>query len=421
MTVKVGRTAERQVGSELDVDRVRADFPILERTVRGRRLAYLDSAATAQKPRAVIDAVEGFYRRQNANVHRGVHALGEEATAVYDRARVAAQRFLNAALAEEIVFTSGTTAGINLVAQAWGGAHLRPGDEIVLTTYEHHSNLVPWQLAAQRAGAVLRVVPLPPDGRFDLDAYDRLLSERTRVVAVSHVSNVLGTVTPVAEVAARAHRRGALVVVDGAQSAPHVPVDVQALDCDIFVCSGHKLYGPMGIGILYGRAEVLERTPPWQTGGGMIERVTFEATTFAAPPARFEAGTPPVAEAAGLLAALEYLERLGLERIAAHERELLAYATKQLGLVPGLRLVGTAPGKLGVISFLLGQVHPHDLATVVDACGVAVRAGHHCAQPLMAALGITATVRASLGLYNTADDVDQLVDALHEARARFRV
>jgi cysteine desulfurase/selenocysteine lyase len=404
----------------LDEARVRADFPILERPVRGTRLAYLDNAATAQKPRVVVETLMEFYLRHNANVHRGVHVLSEEATQAYDGAREVARRFLGAASAEEIVFTSGTTAGINLVAQAWGPANLRAGDEILLTTFEHHSNLVPWQMVAHRTGAEIRVLPIRDDGSLDLSACDRLLTSRTRMVAVSHVSNVLGTVSPLPELVRRAHRVGALVLVDGAQSAPRLPVDVRELNCDFFACSGHKLYGPTGIGILYARAELLAHMPPWITGGGMIERVTFEATSFAPPPTRFEAGTPPVAEAAGLAAALEYLERIGLEPIAAHERALRAYAEDRLAEVPELRVLGTAPGKLGVISFVLGTIHAHDVATVLDAKGVAVRAGHHCAMPLMQRLGVPATVRASLGIYNTRADVDQLVDALHEARARFR-
>jgi cysteine desulfurase/selenocysteine lyase len=387
--------------------------------VRGRRLAYLDSAATAQKPVQVIEAVRQFYLSSNANVHRGVHLLSEEATDAYDRARERIQRFLGAASPEEIVFTHGTTAGLNLVAASWAGVRLRPGDEIVLTTMEHHSNIIPWQQAAARAGAVLKVVPNLPDGALDLPAFRRLLGPRTRIVAVSHVSNVLGTLAPVREMAALAHDAGAILVVDGAQSAPHVPVDVTALGCDFFACSGHKLYGPTGIGVLYGKRELLEAMPPWQTGGGMIEEVTFEKTTWAPPPARFEAGTPPIAGAVGLAAAADFLEELGWEGIIAHEAALLGYATEQLVQVPGVRLHGTAPGKLGVISFTVDGIHPHDVATVLDAGGVAVRAGHHCAQPLMRHLGITATVRASLGLYNDAADVDQLIEGLHETHRRF--
>jgi cysteine desulfurase/selenocysteine lyase len=403
----------------LDVTRVRADFPILERLIRGRRLAYLDNAATAQKPLVVADAVHDFYTAHNANVVRGVHLLGEEATGAYERAREVVRRFLNAASPEEIVFTHGTTAGLNLIAQAWGGANLHVGDEIVLTMMEHHSNIVPWQMVAHRTGAVLRVVPLTSDGSVDMEAYRGLVTARTKVVAVSHVSNVLGSVAPVVEMAAVAHRVGAIVVVDGAQSVPHMAVDVRALDCDLFVFSGHKLYGPTGVGVLYGKRALLDRMPPWQTGGGMIETVTFEATTWAPPPARFEAGTPPIASVIGLAAAIEYLDGLGIDAIADHEEALLDYATTTLAEVPGLRLFGTAPGKLGVLSFVLGEIHPHDLGTILDAQGVAVRAGHHCAQPLMKHLRLPATVRASLGLYNTREDIDQLVAGLDDARRRF--
>jgi len=422
VTVAVTRTGAQAANRPLvplDVERVRADFPILARQVRGRRLAYLDSAATAQKPAAVIDAIAGFYRTSNGNIARSVHQLGEEATAAYERSREAVRRFLNAGSSDEIVLTAGTTASLNLVAQTWGAATLQPGDEVLLTLMEHHSSIVPWQLVAHRAGAVIRVVPLTGDGALDLDGYRSLLSPRTRVVAVSHVSNVLGTVNPVAEMAALAHRAGAIVVVDGAQAVPHLPVDVRALGCDFYAFSGHKLYGPTGIGALYGRKQLLDRMPPWQGGGGMIETVAFEGSTWAPPPARFEAGTPPIAEAAGLAAAIEYLERLGFDAIASHEQDLLAYATARLGEVPGLRVFGTVPGKIGVLSFVLGEIHPHDLGTILDANGVSVRAGHHCCQPLMRHLNVQATVRASLGLYNDRKDIDQLVDALQEARQRF--
>ena len=403
----------------LDVARVRADFPILERLIRGRRLAYLDNAATAQKPLVVADAVHDFYTAHNANVVRGVHLLGEEATGAYERTREVVRRFLNAGSPEEIVFTHGTTAGLNLVAQAWGGANLQAGDEVVLTVMEHHSNIVPWQMVAHRTGAVLRVVPLTADGSVDMEAYRSLVTARTRVVAVSQVSNVLGTVAPIVEMAAIAHKVGAIIVVDGAQSVPHMSVDVRALDCDVFVFSGHKLYGPTGVGVLYGKRALLDRMPPWQTGGGMIETVTFEATTWAPPPARFEAGTPPIASVIGLGAAIEYLDGLGIDAIADHEAALLDYATMVLEEVPGLKLFGSAPGKLGVLSFVLGEIHPHDLGTILDAGGVAVRAGHHCAQPLMKHLRLPATVRASLGLYNTREDIDQLVAGLDDARRRF--
>lgn len=414
-----GQAASRTQRPPLDVERVRGDFPILGRQVRGRRLAYLDSAATAQKPQAVIEAISDFYRTKNANTARSVHLLSEEATAAYERARTVARRFIGAESTDEIVFTSGTTAGINLVAHAWAGASLRAGDEILLTLMEHHSNIVPWQMVAHRTGAQIRVVPLTPDGALDLDAWQSLLSPRTRIVALSHVSNVLGTVNPIADLVAQAHRVGAIVAVDGAQGVPHLPVDVRALGCDFYAFSGHKLYGPTGVGVLYGRRALLERMPPWQTGGGMIETVSFDGTTFAPPPARFEAGTPPIAGAVGLAVAMEYLEGLGLDVIGAHEHVLLEYATASLAEIPGIRLFGTTPGKAGVLSFVLGEIHPHDLGTVLDVSGVSVRAGHHCAQPLMKHLRLPATVRASFGLYNTRQDVDQLVEGLHEARRRF--
>jgi cysteine desulfurase/selenocysteine lyase len=409
----VSLAVQRHV-APLDVERIRADFPILDRQVRGRRLAYLDSAATAQKPLVVVDAIRDFYLTSNANIARSVHQLGEEATAAYERTREVVRRFVNAESADEVVFTAGTTASLNLVAQAWGAATLQAGDEIILTLMEHHSNIVPWQMVA-----VLRVVPLTPDGALDMDAYRGLLTSRTRIVALSHVSNVLGTVNPVAEMTDLAHRAGAVVVVDGAQAVPHIPVDVRGLDCDFYAFSGHKLYGPTGIGVLYGRKKLLDRMPPWQGGGGMIETVTFDATTWAPPPTRYEAGTPPIAEAVGLMAAIGYLQQIGFEAIREHEEGLLAYATDRLAEIPGLRLFGTAPGKIGVLSFVLGEIHPHDLGTILDANGVSVRAGHHCCQPLMKHLKLPATVRASLGIYSTREDVDQLVAGLEEARKRF--
>ena len=402
----------------LDEAKVRAQFPILERRIRGKRLAYLDSAASAQKPAAVIDAMREYYAEHHSNVHRGVHLLSEEATTAFEGARETACKFLNAAHTEEIIFTAGTTSGVNLVAQSWGRSNLGPGDEVIVTTFEHHSNLVPWQVAAQQAGANLRVVPLDSHGALDLAAYERLLGPRTRLVAVSHASNVLGTVAPLAKMTRMAHQVGALVFVDGAQSVPHFRVDLQTLGCDFYALSGHKLYGPTGIGVLYGRAELLSEMAPWQTGGGMIERVEFEATTWAPPPARFEAGTPPIAEAVGLAVAMDYLDRIGFQAISEHEQGLLTYLTERLGDVPGVTIYGTAPGKIGVVSFVLPGLHPHDVATVLDVHGVAVRAGHHCAQPLMHHLGVSATLRASLGLYNTRADVDQLVEALGEARRR---
>jgi cysteine desulfurase/selenocysteine lyase len=405
----------------LDVARIRDDFPILARITRsGHPLVYLDNAATSQKPRHVIEAVARFYEQSNANVHRGVYELSERATAAFDAARERVARFLGAGSPEEIVFTRGTTEAINLVAQSWGRSTLRPGDEVLVTGMEHHSNLVPWQLVCQQTGARLRAVPITDRGELDLDAFDRLLGERTRLFAVGHVSNALGTVNPVRELTAHAHARGALVLVDGAQSAPHLGIDVAEIGCDFFSCSGHKLYGPTGVGVLYGRAAVLARMPPWQGGGDMIDQVTLEGSTWAAPPARFEAGTPPVAEVIGLAAALDYLDSVGLDRIAAWEDELLRLATDRIGGLRGVRLVGTARHKVAVLSFLLEGVHPHDVGTVLDDGGVAVRAGHHCAQPVMARLGIPATVRASFAFYNTAEEIEALARGVERAAEVFR-
>jgi cysteine desulfurase / selenocysteine lyase len=404
----------------LDVARVRADFPILSESVRnGRPLVYLDNAATSQKPRQVIAAISRFYTSENANIHRGLHYLSERATTAYDAAREKVARFLGAGSPSEIIFTRGTTEAINLVAQSWGRSNLRPGDEVLVTAMEHHANLVPWQLVCEQTGATFRAVPITDRGELDLDAFDRLLTDRTRLFAVGHVSNALGTVNPVRALAARAHARGALVLVDGAQSAPHMPIDVSELDCDFFACSGHKLFGPTGIGVLYGRSDVLDRMPPWQTGGDMIERVTLERTTWAAPPARFEAGTPPIAEVIGLAAAIDYVESVGLRAIGTWERELLARATELIGALPGVRLVGTAREKAGVLSFVLEGIHPHDVGTVLDDEGVAVRAGHHCAQPVMQRFGIPATVRASFAFYNTPDEIDVLVRGVERARKVF--
>jgi cysteine desulfurase/selenocysteine lyase len=405
----------------LDVSLVRADFPILSQITRsGHPLVYLDNAATTQKPRQVIDAVARFYRGGNANIHRGLYQLSEEATAAFDAVRARVARFLGAASPAEIVFTRGTTEAINLVAQSWARSVLRPGDEVLVTGMEHHSNLVPWQLVCQQTGARLRAVPITGRGELDLEAFGRLLGGRTRLLAVGHVSNALGTVNPVRELAEQAHAVGALVLVDGAQSAPHLPIDVAALGCDFFACSGHKLYGPTGVGVLYGRAAVLAEMPPWQGGGDMIDQVTLEGSTWAAPPARFEAGTPPIAQVIGLGSALDYIDSLGLDQIGAWEAELLRLATARIGELPGVRLVGTAPEKAAVLSFLLDGVHPHDVGTVLDHEGVAVRAGHHCAQPVMARLGIPATVRASFAFYNTPEDIEVLARGVTRAGEVFR-
>ena len=403
----------------LDVEAIRAQFPILARQVAGVPLAYLDNAATSQVPRAVLGAMTRHYTDGHANVHRGVHTLSHEATVEYDAARAIAARFLNAAGASEVVFAHGTTSALNLVARAWGDANVRAGDEILLTTLEHHSNIVPWVRLAERSGAVIKVIPLTVDGSLDLAAAAELIGPRTKVVAFAHASNVLGTVVPVRKMADMAHAVGAITVIDGAQAAPHLPVDVQALDCDFYVASGHKLYGPNGIGLLYGKAALLAAMPPYEGGGGMIEQVAFDRITYAPPPARFEAGTPPVAEALGLGAALEWLMALDRQALEAHEQDLLAYATERLGRLQGLTLHGTAAGKVSVLSFTLQGIHPHDIGTVLDRHGVAVRAGHHCAQPLMRHLRVPATVRASFSAYNTRPEVDLLVEGVIAAQRMF--
>jgi cysteine desulfurase/selenocysteine lyase len=402
-----------------DLDRVRADFPILSRQVHGRPLVYLDNAASTQKPRAVLDAIAECYGGYYANVERGVHTLSQLSTEAREQARETVRRSLGAERADEIVFLRGTTEAVNLVAWSWGGANVGPGDEVLVTGLEHHSNLVPWQALCERQGAKLRVAPLDDRGEVVLEELERLLSDRTRLLAVAHVSNALGTINPIREMAEMAHRRGAVVLVDGAQGVPHLQVDVQALGCDFYAFSGHKVYGPSGIGALYGRADLLAAMPPWQTGGGMVHGVTFEKTTFAPPPHRFEGGTPFIEGAIGLAAALDYVGRIGLPAIAAWESELLAYATERLSEVPGLRLLGTARHKAAVASFTMAGIHPHDVGTILDQEGVAVRAGHHCAQPVMTRFGVPATTRASFGLYNRMEDVDALVAAVHRAREVF--
>jgi cysteine desulfurase/selenocysteine lyase len=406
--------------ASLDVETIRAQFPILARRVAGVPLAYLDNAATSQVPQTVLDTMTRHYTEGHANVHRGVHTLSHEATVAYDAARVTAARFLNASSPSEVIFAHGTTSALNLIARAWGEANLRSGDEIVLSILEHHSNIVPWVRLAERTGAAIRVIGLTPEGVIDLDSAAALIGPRTRVVAVAHASNVLGTVAPLRAIADLAHAVGAIVVIDGAQAAPHLVVDVQALDCDFYVASGHKLYGPNGVGLLYGRAALLAAMPPYEGGGGMIERVSFERITYAPAPARFEAGTPPVAEVVGLGAALEWL--MGLDRAAleAHEQELLAYATSRLQAIPGVHLHGVGAGKVSVLAFTVDGIHPHDVGTVLDRHGVAIRTGHHCAQPLLERFGVSATARASMALYNTRQDIDTLVEGLHEVREIFR-
>jgi cysteine desulfurase/selenocysteine lyase len=407
-----------------DLARVRADFPILSREINGHPLVYLDNAASTQKPRAVAAAIVDCYEGWYANVERGVHTLSQLATGARERARETVRRFLNAPSAGEVIFTRGTTEAINLVAAAWGRGNFRngnvgPGDEILITGLEHHSNLVPWQRLCEERGALLRVAALDDRGEVRLDEFERLLSPRTRLAAFAHVSNALGTVNPVREMAAMARRAGAAVLVDGAQAVPHLAVDVQELGCDFYAFSGHKVYGPSGIGVLWGRAELLAAMPPWQSGGGMVHSVSFDKTTYAPPPHRFEGGTPFIEGAAGLAAALDYLTALGLPAVAAWEGELLALATERLAAIPGLRIVGTARAKAAVLSFTMEGIHPHDLGTILDHQGVAIRAGHHCAQPVMERFGVPATARASFAFYNTAEEVEILAAALHRARELF--
>jgi cysteine desulfurase / selenocysteine lyase len=403
----------------LDVERIRKDFPILHQEVHGRPLVYLDSAATSQKPQVVLDALADYYARDNANVHRGVHQLSERATDAYEGARARIQRFLNAAHPREIVFVRGTTEGINLVAQTYGRRMVGPGDEVIITALEHHSNIVPWQMLCEETGATLRVVPIDDAGEVDVDAYEQLLGERTRLVAVAHVSNALGTIVPVKRMIEAAHRRGIAVLVDGAQAAPHLRVDVRDLDCDFYTFSGHKTYGPTGIGVLYGKTTLLEAMPPYQGGGDMIKSVSFEKTVYNDLPYKFEAGTPNIAGAIGLGVALEYLDGLGLDRVAAHEHALLVHGTERLTALAGLRLVGTAREKASVLSFLVDGVHAHDVGSILDREGIAVRTGHHCAMPVMTRFGIAATARASLAVYNTREDIDALVEGLAKVREIF--
>jgi cysteine desulfurase/selenocysteine lyase len=398
---------------------VRADFPILGTKAGGRPLVYLDSAASSQKPRQVIDAVRHFYERDNANIHRGVYGLSVRATEAYDAARAAIARYLGAAHPHEIIFTRGTTEAINLVAQSYARPRLRAGDEILITEMEHHSNIVPWQLVAEQTGALLRVAPVTDAGELMVEELAALLGERTKLVALAHVSNALGTVNPVAKVIGLAHARGIPVLLDGAQAAPHLPLDVQALGADFFACSSHKMFGPTGIGVLYGREALLDAMPPYQGGGDMIASVTFEKSTWAPLPAKFEAGTPHIAGAVGLGAAVGYIERLGREAIAAHEHAVLEYATARVREIPGLRVVGTAADKASVLSFVIEDIHPHDIGTILDASGICIRAGHHCAQPLMRRLGVAATARASFAAYNTTADADALVEGLRQVRTVF--
>ncbi|HJU41551.1 MAG TPA: cysteine desulfurase [Vicinamibacterales bacterium] len=415
-------TAIRPAGHQaiaFDVAKVRADFPILSEIVHGKPLVYLDSANTSQKPLAVIEATDDYYRHANGNIHRATHLLSERATALYEGARAKAAQFINAGDPHTIVLTKGTTDGINLVAQSYARTTLKAGDEIVLSWLEHHSNIVPWQLVAEQTGASIKVIPINDRGEVEQDAYERILSERTKIVAIGHVSNALGTINPVKSMIAKAHAVGAVVLIDGAQAAPHLTIDVQALDCDFYVLSSHKMFGPTGVGVLYGRARLLAAMPPYQGGGDMIESVTFEKTKYNQVPYKFEAGTPNIAGVAAFGAAIDYL--MAIDRVAAlaHEDEVLAYATAQVGAIRGVRIIGEAREKTGVLSFLLEGAHPHDAGTILDQQGIAVRTGQHCAQPVMDRFCIPATIRASLAIYNTRDDIDALVRGLHKVREVF--
>ncbi len=398
---------------------MRADFPILATGVRGKPLTYLDNAATGQKPNAVIEAVERYYRAENSNIHRGVHYLSEKATDAYEAARASVARFIGAADSDEIIFVRGTTEGINLVAHGFTESVLRPGDEILITHMEHHANIVPWQIAAEKTGAVLKVAPVDDRGVLDLEAFEALLSEKTKLVSIVHISNALGTINPVKTIIEKAHALGVPVLVDGAQSAPHAPIDVAELDCDFFIFSGHKVFGPTGIGVLWGKRKWLEQFPPYQSGGDMIEKVDFEGTTYKGIPGKFEAGTPHIAGVIGLAAAIDYLN--GMDRVGAlrHETELLQAATEQLSAIDGVRFIGTAPEKASVLSFLINDIHPHDIGTFLDADGVAIRAGHHCAQPLLKRFGVPATARASFAFYNDFEDVHRFVNAVQKMQKFF--
>jgi len=397
----------------------RKDFPILNQLVRGKSLVYLDSAATTQKPRSVIDAMDQYYLENNANIHRAVHYLSERATYDYEAVRVNVQNFINAAYSHEIIFVRGVTEGVNLIAQSYGRTYLKAGDEIVITAMEHHSNIVPWQLLCAQTGAVLRVIPVKDNGELDLDAYADLITEKTKLISIIHVSNVLGTINPVKKMIAVAHAKNVPVILDGAQAIPHLTVDVQDLNCDFYLFSGHKAYGPTGIGVVYGKTCYLEKMPPYQGGGDMIKQVSFAETTYQDLPYKFEAGTPNIAGTVGLGAALDYLRDIGMQNIIAHDQQLLSYATEALSNIPNLRIIGSAAHKIAVLSFVLGDIHAHDIGTILDSEGIAVRTGHHCAMPLAERFGLPATVRASFGLYNTCAEVDVLVEGLHQVNKVF--
>jgi cysteine desulfurase/selenocysteine lyase len=413
------RVVKPLVDAQFDVEKIRVDFPILRTKVHGHPLVYLDNAATSQKPQAVIDALVRYYEGENANIHRGVHYLSQIATEAFEQAREMVRAFVNAAHASEIIFTRGTTEAINLVAQTYGRVHVGAGDEVLITAMEHHSNIVPWQMLCEEKGAKLRVAPMNDAGELLLEEFEKLLGPRTKVVAVSHVSNALGTINPLKQMIALAHAKGIPVVVDGAQAVPHLAVDVQGLDADFYAFSGHKMYGPTGIGVLYGKRALLEAMPPYQGGGDMISSVTFEKTIYNKLPHKFEAGTPDMAGVAGLKAAIEHMNGIGIGKIAAHEHDLLVYATEVVGSLPGVRLIGTAREKASVLSFVLDEVHPHDIGTILDQEGIAVRTGHHCAQPVMERFGIPATVRASFAAYNTRAEVDALVRGIRKVHEVF--
>lgn len=406
-------------GPAFDVDRIRGDFPILDQPIHGKPLIFLDSAASAQKPQQVLQVMDQFYRQRYANVHRGVYELSAQATDAYESARQEVANFLNAAKADEIVFTKGATEAINLVAHSYGRRYLRAGDEIILSLLEHHANIIPWQILRDEIGVTLKIIPITEDGNIDLPAFEKLFGPRTRLVAITHVSNAIGTIVPVKTFIDKAHQIGAHVLIDGCQAAPFMPVDVRELDCDFYVFSGHKTYGPTGIGVLFGKEYLLTSLPPYQTGGNMIRRVTMEKTSFADSPQRFEAGTPNIVGAVGLAAALRYMQDIGMDAIAAHEQALETYGRECLSAIPGLRLLGKPDERAGVLSFFMDGMHPHDLGTILDSEGIAVRAGHHCAQPLMDFFGIAGAVRASFGIYNRFDECDRLADAILKAKEIF--
>jgi cysteine desulfurase/selenocysteine lyase len=411
--------SHKDTTAPFDVEKIRAEFPILQQTVYGKPLVYLDNAATSQKPAAVIEATTRYYSTDNSNIHRGVHLLSERATREYEEARAKAQRFINAAHSKEIIFVRGTTEAINLVANTYGRANVGAGDEVLITAMEHHSNIVPWQMLCEEKGARLRVAPINDEGELILDEFEKLLNENTKIVSIVHISNALGTINPVQRIIEMAHRHGARILIDGAQAAPHARIDVQTLGCDFYAFSGHKVYGPTGIGVLYGKAELLEAMPPYQGGGDMIASVTFEKTTYNVLPYKFEAGTPNIAGTIGLGAAIDYVSEIGLENIAQYEQGLLEYGTAELSKIPGLRLIGTAREKAGVLSFVLEGIHPHDVGTILDREGIAIRTGHHCAMPVMERFKIPATSRASLAFYNTTEEIDALVAGIYKVREVF--